>query len=228
MNRFMVMAVAVVMLAAGGTARAAEREAPIDWPARAATVKVGMTRAEVEKILPKLKPPQGSNLSDSSVTATATWNAAVYWVSKDWRVTVKYDYSGVPKPVTASNWQEGVGAENKVIAPVKILRIPLPPVDDPKLYDPVLSKQIDAILRECYAIKPGMTRADLLKVFKEDGGLTTPVSSRYINRRCHIIKVDVEFSLTDPNQMKDTLDWERSTDIITNISKPFLEWPHAD
>jgi len=31
MNRLMVMAVAVVMLAAGGAARAAEKEALIDW-----------------------------------------------------------------------------------------------------------------------------------------------------------------------------------------------------
>lgn len=47
---------AVLLLAAGGAARAAEKEVPIDWPARAAMVKVGMTRAEVEKILPKLHP----------------------------------------------------------------------------------------------------------------------------------------------------------------------------
>ena len=59
MNRCIVMAVAAVMLAAGGAARAAEKEAPIDWPARAATVKVGMTRAEVEKIMPKWIPECG-------------------------------------------------------------------------------------------------------------------------------------------------------------------------
>ncbi len=59
MNRFMVMAVAVGMLAAGGCGaeRDAAKEAPIDWPARAATVKVGMTRAEVENILPRWKSP---------------------------------------------------------------------------------------------------------------------------------------------------------------------------
>ena len=34
MNRFMVMAAVVVMLAVGGAVRAVEKEAPIDWPAR--------------------------------------------------------------------------------------------------------------------------------------------------------------------------------------------------
>jgi len=54
MNRFTLMAV-VLLLATGGTATAAEKEA-VDWPARAAMVKVGMTRAEVEKILPRWVP----------------------------------------------------------------------------------------------------------------------------------------------------------------------------
>jgi len=59
MNRLMLMAAVVALLAAGAAARAAEKEAPIDWPARAATVKVGMTRAEVEKILPRWSMPPG-------------------------------------------------------------------------------------------------------------------------------------------------------------------------
>ncbi|MCX6900558.1 MAG: hypothetical protein NT105_17905 [Verrucomicrobia bacterium] len=200
----------------------------IDWPARAATVKVGMTRAEVEKILPKLQHPRGSTVSYGSITMTDSWNAAVYWVSQDWRVTVKYDYSGAVKPVTATTMQACVGPANRVIEPVKTLRIPLPPEDDPTLYDAKLSKQIDVILRECRTIKPGMTRADLLKVFTTEGGLSSPEARTYVNRRCYFIKVDVEFSLTDPNQRTDMLDHERPTDVITKISKPYLEWNHLD
>lgn len=217
-----------ILLLCALTCLAAEKEAPIDWPARAATVKVGMRRTEVEKILPKMRPPRGSRVSRCFVTVTDSWNAAVYWVAEDWRVTVKYDYSGAVKPVTASTMQDSVGPENRVTAPVRILRIPPPPEDDPKIYDVKLSKQIDVILKQCLAISPGKTRADLLKVFKGEGGLCSPEARTYVHRRCSFIKVDVEFSLTDPNQKTDMLDQERPTDVITNISKPYLGWNRLD
>jgi len=84
MNRFVMMAVAVVMLTAVGAARAAEKEAPIDWPARAATVKVGMTRAEVEKILPPMEEIKGGTIINHYANCT-------YRVSNDWEVTAMYD-----------------------------------------------------------------------------------------------------------------------------------------
>lgn len=59
MKQMMMCVIAAMLLAAGGVARAAEKETPIDWPARAATVKVGMTRAEVEKILQESKTAAG-------------------------------------------------------------------------------------------------------------------------------------------------------------------------
>ncbi|MCX6908327.1 MAG: hypothetical protein NTY01_09815 [Verrucomicrobia bacterium] len=223
----------IVILAAAlasgyGAERDAAKEAPIDWPARSATVKVGMTRAEVEKILPELQPLRGFRVSYDSVSMTVSRNARLYWVSQDWRVTVWYDYSGAAKPVTESTKQDAVGPENRVTAPVTILKIPRPPDYDPTLYDAKLSEQIGVILRECEKIKPGMTRADLLKVFTTEGGLSTPEARTYVSRRCHFIKVRVNFSLTDPNQKKDILDDERTTDVITNISKPFLQWGHGD
>jgi len=55
-RKYMAMAAVAMLLAAGGAARAAEKETD-HWLALAATVKVGMTRAEVEKILPEWKPP---------------------------------------------------------------------------------------------------------------------------------------------------------------------------
>jgi len=124
--------------------------------------------------------------------------------------------------------QDSVGPKNRVTAPVKVLRIPLPPEDDPKIYDVKLSMEIDKVLRECLKIRPGMTRADLLKVFKGEGGLCGPEARTYVNRRCSFIKIDVTFSLTDPNQRTDFLDQERPTDVITSISKPYLEWNHLD
>ena len=91
--------------------------------------------------------------------------------------------------------------------------------------DQNLTKQISDILRECETIKPGMTRADLAKVFTTEGGLSTATWNHYVHRRCPYIKVDVEFTLSDPKQQG----WaERPTDIISKISKPYLEWSIMD
>ena len=65
-----------------------------------------------------------------------------------------------------------------------------------------------------------MSRADLLKVFTEEGGLSTRTWRRYVYRECLYIKVDVEFE--PAGNTEDKLP-ERPTDKITKISKPFLE-----
>jgi hypothetical protein len=47
-------------------------------------------------------------------------------------------------------------------------------------------------LQETYRIKPGMSKADLLKVFTEDGGLMSLwPQQRYVLRSCNLIKVDL-------------------------------------
>jgi hypothetical protein len=86
--------------------------------------------------------------------------------------------------------------------------------------DKNLTKQISDVLTECQKIKPGMTRAELSKVFTTEGGLSTAKYRRFVYRGCPLIKVDVVFTLSDPKQ--DNLD-ERPTDIINTISKPYLE-----
>jgi hypothetical protein len=87
--------------------------------------------------------------------------------------------------------------------------------------DDNLTKQISDILKECESVKPGMTRADLLKIFTTEGGLSGQQGRRYVHIRCPYIKVDVEFAPTKSGQ-------EQATDIITKISKPFLEWSIID
>jgi hypothetical protein len=87
--------------------------------------------------------------------------------------------------------------------------------------DKNLTQQISDILKECESIKPGMTRADLLKVFTTEGGLSTQIWRTYVHSRCPYIKVDVEFAPTESKQ-------ERPTDTITKISKPYLGWSIAD
>jgi hypothetical protein len=87
------------------------------------------------------------------------------------------------------------------------------------------AKQISGILRECEQIKPGMTRAELLKVFTTEGGFYTTANRTFVYRGCQYIKVDVDFSLSDPKP--GGLE-ERPTDTISKISKPYLGWGIGD
>ena len=72
-------------------------------------------------------------------------------------------------------------------------------------------------------IYPGKTRAGLLKVYTIEGGISTRSWRKYVYRECPFIKVDVEFKATD-----DDKSIEKPGDIITKISKPYLEWSIMD
>jgi hypothetical protein len=81
----------------------------IDWPTRINQVAIGMTRAEVDDILPAWRGPAGALLSAPRITTiTGGGSVHVYWVREDWRVTIFYDNAGgmgsdqnqVRKPVT--------------------------------------------------------------------------------------------------------------------------------
>ena len=86
-------------------------------------------------------------------------------------------------------------------------------------------------LREMQTVKVGMTRADLLKVFTAEGGLSTGLGRTYAYRDCPYIKVDVEFEPAGrPERDRDgrvTLR-EANEDVIKKISKPYLDWPILD
>jgi len=91
--------------------------------------------------------------------------------------------------------------------------------------DKDLTKRISDILTECQKIKPGMTRAELLKVFATEGGISTAAHRTFVYRGCPYVKVDVEFTLSEPKQ--NVLE-ERPTDTISHLSKPYLEWSIND
>jgi hypothetical protein len=91
--------------------------------------------------------------------------------------------------------------------------------------DTKFTKQIFETLNECQKIKPGMTRADLLKVFTTEGGFSTAVERTYVYRGCPYIKADVSFTAADPKQ---NLLEEHPTDVISKISKPYLDWSIGD
>jgi hypothetical protein len=86
-----------------------------------------------------------------------------------------------------------------------------------------LGLDIANVLKECQTLKPGMTRAELSKVLSTEGGLSTVSHRTYVYRDCPYIKVDVDFSAPAPNQ-----DAEKPADIVTKVSKPYLDWTIAD
>jgi len=87
------------------------------------------------------------------------------------------------------------------------------------------------VLIQIQTIKPGMTRTDLLKVFTTEGGLSTGLRRTFVSRDCPYFKVDVEFEAVGrPSRDaggRITL-FERSRDIIVQISKPYLQFSIAD
>ncbi|MCK4913844.1 MAG: hypothetical protein KAS69_04525 [Planctomycetes bacterium] len=81
---------------------------------------------------------------------------------------------------------------------------------------------ISECIKRSQTIQSGMTRGELLKVFTIEGGLSGRTSRRYVYKGCPYIKVDVYFRAVGDGRD------EMSDDVITEISKPFLEWSITD
>ncbi|MCD6049832.1 MAG: hypothetical protein K0Q55_1235 [Verrucomicrobia bacterium] len=84
--------------------------------------------------------------------------------------------------------------------------------------DEAFARRTADVLAECQQIKPGATRAQLLKIFTEEGGISNARHRTYVHRSNPYLKVDVEFTLTDPKQ---SFVEEKPTDIVSKISKPY-------
>jgi hypothetical protein len=82
---------------------------------------------------------------------------------------------------------------------------------------------ISECIKRIQSIKPGATRAELLKVFTTEGGLSTRSQRTYVYGDCPYIKVDVKFKAVDNDKFE-----EKPDDIITEISKPYLQWSIMD
>ena len=80
-------------------------------------------------------------------------------------------------------------------------------------------------LREMQTVKEGATRAELLKVFAEEGGISTRAHRTYVYRECPYIKVDVEFE--PAGEVKNSHE-EDAVDRIVKISRPYLDWSVTD
>jgi hypothetical protein len=90
--------------------------------------------------------------------------------------------------------------------------------------DSMLTREIDKVIRIADALHPGMTRADVLKNFQTEGGLSARQWNHFVYKRCPYIKVDVTFVVAaGEDQFK-----EAATDKIATVSKPYLQFSIAD
>lgn len=94
---------------------------------------------------------------------------------------------------------------------------------------------------EATSVKAGMTRADLMKLFRADGGLQLILPTRYVLKSSDMIKVDVEFDVPEGVNSKIVPEDETMIPLIVtsptdkyqvvpneklkikSISKPYLE-----
>lgn len=86
--------------------------------------------------------------------------------------------------------------------------------------DQDLQRKLVDILKLTQAIQPGMTRRDVLVVFKTEGGLSTRDWNHYVLRTCPLIKLDINFDIPRAS----ALGRELPTDVIKTVSKPYLEY----
>ena len=99
------------------------------------------------------------------------------------------------------------------------------PSSSPAALERTLSQWVADCLKEIQTVKVGMTRKQLLEVFTTEGGLSSRTWRTHVHRRCPYIKVDVEFKVVGNEADKFA---EMPEDLITKISRPYLQWPIMD
>ena len=103
---------------------------------------------------------------------------------------------------------------SRPLVAVAIILLPLALFANSPQYDADLTKKMEKVIREVEQIKVGMTRAELLKVFTTEGGISNAKHRTYAHRSCPYIKVDVDFALSEPKQ---NVIEERPMDTIIKI-----------
>ena len=92
-------------------------------------------------------------------------------------------------------------------------------------FDQQKTQWIAKVLTTIETVKPGMTRADLLKIFTTEGGLSTRYQRTYVFKECPYIKVDVAFVRSTNESVVSP---ESPSDVIAKISQPYLQFFIAD
>ena len=93
------------------------------------------------------------------------------------------------------------------------------------------TKWIGESIQEINTLKVGDARANLLKIFTIEGGISTALKQTFVYRKCPYIKVDVEFEpigRPERNTEGRITSVEDNRDKIKFISKPYLEFSVVD
>ena len=95
------------------------------------------------------------------------------------------------------------------------------------------AKQLEryAWIRECLVAfekaQTGMTRQEINSLFEPDGGFNSFHETRYCNPYCAFFKIDVAYDTTfTTNSVGRVI--AGPNDVVTNISRPYLEYPTND
>ncbi len=90
--------------------------------------------------------------------------------------------------------------------------------------DATLTREIAKVIEIVNSLHPGMTRTDVLKDFRTEGGLSARQWNHYVSKKCPFIKIDVTFAVTTQENQLD----EAATDKVATVSKPYLQFSIYD
>ncbi len=82
-------------------------------------VKIGMTRAQVNKIIPKYKG------SPKSVIINGSAQFETYWIDQRWKVSIWFDYTGVTRDKSGKAL-EHENLRNKLLSKPQLIREDMP------------------------------------------------------------------------------------------------------
>ena len=92
------------------------------WQSKASQIAVGMTRAEVEKLLPR--HPR----SPMTTVVTGGSQSVRYWVDENWSVNIAYDYTGVPRDARGTAL-DVTSPHNKVLTVAALKQSKMPAIE---------------------------------------------------------------------------------------------------
>ena len=112
-----------------------------------------------------------------------------------------------------------------ILSAIVVLGIVAVPARAETTNDTEFVRKIVEVFRDCQKIKPGMTRAEFIKLqmFDQDWGPLSPADDKAFKqhttfqyRSCALIKVDVDFGATGSKEVQ-------PTDVITKVSMPYID-----
>ena len=80
-------------------------------------------------------------------------------------------------------------------------------------------------LREAESIRVGSSYADVVKVFRGDGGIATPTRRRFVLILCPFLKVDIEFEDKPGVKARHPVP---PTARVVSVSRPYFEREFGD